>query len=93
MTDRAALLERCLRLEAQLLGVPLDPPVAELPAPPPAPVRVVMRGTLLRKATPADVLMMRTLRARGLSYRAIGSRVGFSESTARIYTRDVQVAR
>jgi len=93
MHDRAALLERCLRLEARLLGVAVDPPVVE-PPPPPASPRVVvqMRGVTFRKTTPADVAAMRELRARGMSYKAISQRVGFSESTARIYTLDVRVA-
>jgi len=91
--DRAALLERCLRLEAQLLGVAVDPPVVEPLPPPPVERVVVMHGITFRKTTPADVAAMRELRARGLSYKAISQRVGFSESTARIYTLDVQVAR
>lgn len=87
MNDRADLLDRCLRLEARLLGVVVDPPVARPnPSPPQRGARRVYR-----KVTPADIVQMRDLRARGLSYYAIAQRVAFAESTARIYTRDVQV--
>ena len=87
------LLDRCLRLEAQLLGVALDPPPDPLRAAlrPPRPARNERRRQ--RRVTSADIAQMRDLRARGLSYHAIAQRVIFGATTVRTYVRDVQVAR
>ena len=85
MTDRAALLERCLRLEARLLGVEVTPP-EPMPATPPVDLRAP-RTVRARhyKVKPVDVFIMGELRANGLSYREISRRVGFSEGTVRRY--------
>ncbi len=89
-TDDAyyALLERCLRLEACLLGIPLgiplDPPVGRVYAP------IVLPRRLARKATPAEIATMRELRARGLLTGAIADRTGFSDTTVRRLTKEVE---
>lgn len=94
MEERTYLLERCLRLEAQLLGVAVDPPREAAHTAPPVPTTIQHpRGTrrAYRTVEPADIAQMRELRARGLSYRAIAKQVAFADATVRTYVRDVQV--
>lgn len=91
--ERAYLLDRCLRLEARLLGVVVDPPsevAYEVRRARPAQHTVYRKR---RNVTPADIAQMRDLRARGLSYHAIAQRVLFAETTVQTYVRDVQVTR
>jgi hypothetical protein len=84
--ERRYYVERCLRLElkiARLEGHPgerlkaLVPPVRQRPW----------------RATDADKAKMRDLRRRGMEYKQIGQRTGFSYTTARLYTRDVLFER
>lgn len=93
--DRVYLLDRCLRLEARLLGITVDSPPEVASVVPPVPTAIQHpRGTrrAYRNVEPADIAQMRALRASGLSYRAIAQRVAFADATVRTYVRDVQVA-
>jgi hypothetical protein len=93
MTERQYLLDRCLRLEARLLGVevaPFDPATDEAPPEPARPPTFV--GKRYRKVTAEDARTMRVLREQGLSYYAIAKRLGFGYSTVRVYAWNVWVA-
>lgn len=77
------LLERCIRLEAKLLGIEV------------APARIQSQPLLLerkkqQRVTPVQIAQMRELRARGASYTEIARRTKVSQSTARDYALDIQ---
>ncbi len=80
ITDAAyrAVVERCLRLEAELRGVAIDP----APVAPP-----VWRQRAYRPTTEAERATMRALRAIGVSHNEIARRTGYSHQTVRRYTR------
>lgn len=93
------MLERCLRLEAELArarGIdvaPLLPPIERrnmydhMPS--------ALRDTLgwpytpQRRVTADQAAEMRALRSRGLTYLAIARRLNVSHTTVRRYARDV----
>ncbi len=71
--ERAYLLERCLRLEAQLVGVAVAPPI---------PFEHIVRPRR-HAITPEQVVTMRVLWAHGLDYHAIAQKMGLPDSTVR----------
>lgn len=76
--ERAYLLERCLRLEAQIVTLKYER-AESWPLP-----------RIRREVHADDVEQMRTLRQRGLAYNAIARRMGWSFSTVYRYTHMVQ---
>lgn len=91
INERAHLLDRCLRLEARVLGIAIEPlaDIAyETRRPSGAPFRRKQRSI-----TSADIALMRDLRARGLSYHAIAQKLACADATVRTYVLDVQVGR
>lgn len=96
------LLERCLRLEAELLlarGIAIPPPLPQVArrglyaAPLSSPLRIAL-GTarkIYHVATEAEIAQMRELRRQGLSYSAIGRELSFTGTTVRDHARDVIV--
>lgn len=90
INERAHLLDRCLRLEARVLGIAVEP-LADI-------VHETRRSGApprrkQRSIAPADIALMRDLRARGLSYHAIAQKLACADATVRTYVLDVQVGR
>lgn len=94
------LLERCLRLEAELAiarGMPIAPPL------PPIERRSLCEAQMApdlqlprrigRVARLDEITRMRGLRRRGIGVRQIVEQTGFSEMTVRRYTNDVLIER
>lgn len=73
-TERAYLLERCLRLEAEIVALNAER-VADWP-------RVRFR----RVVEDEDRAQMRALLDRGLSYGAVGRQLGWHRSTVKDHT-------
>ena len=71
--ERAYLLERCLRLEAQLAGVAVAPPI---------PHEYIVRP-MRHAITPTQVTTMRAMWEPGLNYHAIAQEMGLPDSTVR----------
>lgn len=90
INERAHLLDRCLRLEARVLGIAVEPlaDIASETRRPGAPLRRKQRSI-----TSAEIVLMRDLRARGLSYHAIAQKLACADTTVRTYVLSVQVGR
>lgn len=88
-------VNRCLKLELQIAvmkGLELAPP-SHAALPPIAvrmPFAVPPVRSRQRRTTEAEIAQMRALRARGYGYNQIGRAVGFSNSTVKYHTKDVQ---
>lgn len=91
------LLERCLRLEAELLiarGESIPPPLPKIE-------RRCLYGDPLpsstgfiqtyHRASLVDIMQMRALRKNGLSLVRVGYRLNFSPATVRRYTKDMEL--
>lgn len=90
INERTYLLDRCLRLEARVLGIAIEPlaDIAYETRRSGAPPRRKQRSI-----TPIDIALMRDLRKRGLSYHAIAQKLACADTTVRTYVLDVQVGR
>jgi len=98
-TDREQyLLERCLRLEAEVARLrgyavaPLEPEITR-PAASPLVPRIQLKRHVQRRASAADIAQMHDLRRRGLTPVQIGRQLGFSDTAVRGHTRDVLMER
>lgn len=96
-SEREYLLERCLRLEAQvamLQGHAIEPlpPIERQISPDPLPSVTLLRPTrrITRAATSDEITHMRALRRSGLCFDEIARRMARSTWTVRKYTKDVQ---